>query len=555
VSVDGRARRIVWIRRAVQIASTLLFLWLLLGTRFEAGGKPSSLLRLYFDIDPLVLIATWLATHQITGLSLLALITLALTMILGRVFCGWLCPLGAIHNALSWLKVRRRALRMKRDGFSPWQRSKYFLLLALIAMAFFGAHWIGVFDPASLLYRSVALTALPATQFAVEAGSDTVYLSDPHLGPLHLRALTEPVYGFFRDHLFHDGRQLFQGGGLILFIFLAALLLNLLRPRFWCRYICPLGGLLGLFARRTTLRLAHNGKCADCRLCLANCPAAAQPEREGEWLAAECFGCWNCVAVCDQDAIDFRWELPWRKPDAGKVDLKRRAVLGALGAGVGGLFLMRISPAAHGETYNPELIRPPGSLPEREFLQRCVQCGMCMKVCPTNALQPALGQAGLEGLWSPVLVPAVGYCEYECKLCGDVCPTEAIEPLPLEEKKPFKLGLATIDTTRCLPYAYGRECIVCEEHCPIPTKAIYFVEEEVRLRDGSRRTLKQPRVDPDLCNGCGICETMCPFQDLAAVRVTSAGETRHPGNQPMLPGGPSLAPLPTGEENADPYGY
>ena len=111
-----------------------------------------------------------------------------------------------------------------------------------------------------------------------------------------------------------------------------------------------------------------------------------------------------------------------------------------------------------------------------------------------------------------------------------------------EQKKKVNIGLAVIDTTRCLPFASGRECIVCEEHCPIPDKAIYFVEEEVLLRDGSRRVLKLPRVDAELCNGCGICETMCPFQDKAAVRITSAGESRNPANQPMLPGGRSAGP-------------
>jgi Pyruvate/2-oxoacid:ferredoxin oxidoreductase delta subunit len=115
-----------------------------------------------------------------------------------------------------------------------------------------------------------------------------------------------------------------------------------------------------------------------------------------------------------------------------------------------------------------------------------------------------------------------------------VCPTGAIRPLPLPEKKAVRIGLAVFDTGRCLPYAFGRNCIVCEEHCPIPTKAITFTEVSVRLRDGSSVVVKQPRVDADLCTGCGICENVCPFRDRAAVRVTSANESRHPGNRPFL---------------------
>lgn len=159
-----------------------------------------------------------------------------------------------------------------------------------------------------------------------------------------------------------------------------------------------------------------------------------------------------------------------------------------------------------------------------------------MKICPTGGLQPAVSEAGVEGLWTPKLVPRIGYCDYSCNLCGQVCPTEAIQPLTVEAKQQVKIGLACFDTTRCIPYAFGRDCMVCEEHCPIPDKAIYFLEVEIRDRNGERKTIKQPRVDADLCIGCGICENVCVFRDRPAIRVSSANETRHPANQPILPG-------------------
>jgi len=210
------------------------------------------------------------------------------------------------------------------------------------------------------------------------------------------------------------------------------------------------------------------------------------------------------------------------------------AMQAVLGGGIGVLAL-RLTPYEQRKTYSPDLIRPPGALPERQFLQKCIQCGLCMRVCPTTALHPCGLESGLEGLWTPRLVAKLGYCEYNCNLCGQLCPTGAIQALTLEEKQQTKIGLTTVDTTRCLPYAYGRDCIVCEEHCPVPQKAIYLVEREVTLADGTTRVLKQPQVDADRCIGCGNCESACVFSDRAAIRVTSANESRNPDNQPILP--------------------
>jgi MauM/NapG family ferredoxin protein len=171
------------------------------------------------------------------------------------------------------------------------------------------------------------------------------------------------------------------------------------------------------------------------------------------------------------------------------------------------------------------LLRPPGALAEDEFLRRCIRCGECMKVCIGGALHPALLEAGAIGLWTPRLVPRIGYCEYNCTLCGQVCPTGALKLLPLEEKRKFVLGIAVFDQDRCLPFARREECLVCEEHCPTPQKAIVFEEKSVQTRQGVR-TLKIPRVVAERCIGCGICETRCPVEGASAIRVTNEGETR-----------------------------
>jgi ferredoxin len=216
------------------------------------------------------------------------------------------------------------------------------------------------------------------------------------------------------------------------------------------------------------------------------------------------------------------------------MDLGRRRVITSALSGVVAVPLLRSVSLSKPGFSNPGLIRPPGSLEEKEFLRRCVRCGECMKVCITNGLQPTLMEAGLEGIWSPVLIPRIGYCEYRCTLCGQVCPTGAIKKLELQEKMKVKIGLAMIDKGRCLPYAHATPCIVCEEVCPTPKKAIWFEEARVKDREGKEKVLKQPRVDLELCIGCGICETKCPVVGRPAIYVTSVGESRSKENQLLL---------------------
>lgn len=531
MSKQSSAKKIIWVRRVVQTVCLCLFLWLVWLAGHSQNNKAGGALDIFFQFDPLIAAGTWLAAHQVPAAFLLALITLAATVVLGRVFCGWVCPLGTINNGVGWLRKRSRRAK---DSFSKWQRPKYYVLAALLVMALFGANLIGVFDPLSLTYRAATTAIFPGGQYAVEEASTAVYQSDPHIGPVRATWVTEPVYTFFRDNVFMRERAAFIGAGILTVFFLTAVLLNLYQQRFWCRYVCPLGALLGLFSKRPALHISHSSDCTQCGRCAVACPAAANPDKPGHWQAPECYACWNCIDACNRDAIRYSFGAPFTKRSHAKLDVSKRAMLVAGVGGVGGLLMLRLAPEAQGKAFNPGLIRPPGARAERDFLQRCVKCGLCMQACPTNALHPTTLEAGLEGIWTPLLVPRIGYCEYSCTLCGQVCPTQAIEHLTLEVKKETKIGLAAFDLNRCLPYAYERECLICEEHCPVPNKAIYFVPTDVTTRDGKTITLRQPRIDPTLCTGCGICENVCVFKDVAAVRVTSAGESRHEANRPIL---------------------
>jgi len=547
-------------RRATQLAFLVLFFVLVFAARPEPGREPPLFLKGFFLLDPLLLAVTFVAAHAVPLILLVSLVVVAATLLFGRVFCGWFCPLGTLHAIVGWCADRLGSRKRRRDHWTPWHRAKYYVLILFLGAALVGGHWITIFDPLVLLYRTAAVSLLPAFQWAVETGSTTVYQADPHAGPLHLTALTEPVYQFFRNHVWGMPRQAFLGTGSILGFFLLILAANFWRRRFWCRYLCPLGALLGLIARRPWLRRAVDpDSCTRCDLCASDCHGAAS-EKPGEgWRASECFVCFNCAEACPQNGVRFKWRPFWRNdPPAEGPGISRRAALTALAGGIAAQAAFRATPQGRGNVYHPRLIRPPGARPEAEFLERCTACGMCMKVCPTGGLQPALGEAGLEGLWTPRLVPHLGYCAYDCNACGHACPTEAIRPLSLEEKHTVRIGLAAFDTTRCIPYAYGRDCMVCEEHCPVPDKAIYFQEVTITARDGSLRKVKQPHVDPNNCIGCGTCENVCVLKDAPGVRVFSSNESRHPDNQPILPeiggetGGYS-EPGEGSEEGSSPY--
>ena len=286
--------------------------------------------------------------------------------------------------------------------------------------------------------------------------------------------------------------------------------------------------------RLSLFRLARSeASCTDCRRCSFACQGADEPL--GEHRVGECMVCLNCVPACPDGAISYR-ALPPLPPAPARPDLARRTLIGtALGA-VAVAPLLRSSGGGR-DAAHPRLIRPPGALPESEFLERCVKCSLCQQACPTAGLQPAVGKAGVEGFWTPALTPRRGWCEYACTRCGEVCPTGAIARLTPARKTgydgrpPVSIGTAFVDHGRCLPWAMTTPCIVCEEMCPTDPKAIWLEEVAETGRDGAPVRLQRPRVEPSRCVGCGICENRCPVGEEAAIRVYAVGESRDPLNR------------------------
>ncbi len=501
-------------RRISQILFLLLFLWLIWRAAFPYKGIPPS--DLFLRLDPLVALITMLAARAWIGTLLLGFAVLAATIALGRLFCGWLCPLGTTLDLFHTVWPLSRS-KGKGDRSRRWRWVKFALVVAILVAALLGLQLLWPFDPIVLMTRTVGTGLYPLFTFCV---SQALAVAErvPFLESLVVKALMT-----LQRLLFPLSQPRFHLAELFLLVFVAILLLEMANRRFWCRSLCPLGALLGVFSQWRVLHREVEATCTECGLCKRRCRMDAVEDDYVTSSTVECIGCGECVAVCPAGSIHYRLRRPAR---SGAVDLDRRRFLGASVAGLAvvGVWGTGFSDRARLGT----AIRPPGAVPEPQFLDLCVRCQACVKACSTTGgcLQPSLWEAGLSGLWTPIAKPREGYCEYTCTLCGEVCPTGAIHRLPLEAKQHTRMGTAFFDKSRCIPWYRGEDCLVCEEHCPVPDKAIRFDVRAVRRPDGTEATVKLPYVVEELCIGCGICVTKCPVVGTAGIFVTNAGEQR-----------------------------
>lgn len=604
--------RITTVRILVQIVVFSLFLSFVVLTTFAHLNDYPVLvgwLSKFLEVDPLVGIATAITTHTVYKGLIWSLAILIPTLFLGRIFCNWICPYGIMHQFVGWVfNTRNARQRIESNRYRRLYQFKYYVLIFVLIAAAFHTLQIGLLDPICLLHRSFTGSLLPAMTMPPPVQE----------GFWGWSGAGEPKY-----------HQLGWVIGLVILFFVS---MNLVIPRFFCRVVCPLGALLGVLSRFAIWRIERDpNKCTDCDLCLQSCEGASDPHTQ--LRKSECFVCFNCLEDCPHDAISFRM-LPQRTHEVAYPDVPlRRAVF----AGFVGLLFYPFTKASGRSTrdFSTKAIRPPGTVEEQEFLERCIKCDQCIRVCPTNVLQPAWFETGLEGLWTPVMNFRMGYCQLNCTACGQVCPTGAIQRLTVDQKLgfaprpealggqgPVKLGTAHYDFGRCLPWSKNIPCVVCEEVCPTSPKAIHAEYRKLLIRDGAKEVVsatdttvtlaespspgetfggpcvfrrdefrgdatttyyveilhrdgtsemhrilgndadtvligetdaagrvrtggafakpvsrgamanlylqfKVPKIDTELCIGCGICEHECPVVgDRRAVYVTAEGETR-----------------------------
>ena len=359
---------------------------------------------------------------------------------------------------------------------------------------------IGLLDPIALTVRSMTTSVLPTVHKATES----IY--------------TEP-------------REYWQAW-VVGVIFIGFLVANWWIPRFFCRAICPLGALLGIFSRFALWRIDRDPvRCTDCDLCLKSCEGASDPH--SDLRKSECFVCLNCIEDCPHDALTFRF-LPRKASEVAYPAVGRRELVLA---GLFGLLFFPMARLSGGvrKNFNRAVIRPPGSVAEDEFLRRCIKCDQCIRVCPTNVLAARLFEAGLEGLWTPIMISKMGWCELNCTLCSQVCPTGAIREISIAEKLgvgPFEAQGADQDRHRVLqpgtlpPLGDGHQLRRLRGGLPGQPQGDLHPQ-----RRGDRPLGRDPRAQaavhrPRQVHRLRHLRARVPRQGRPAVYVTAIGETR-----------------------------
>ncbi len=447
----------------------------------------------FLAIDPLVSLSTAIASRSWVWSLASAAIILIVCILIPRGFCGYLCPLGTSIDFFDWA-VGKRVTRFRVPGEGWWVHIKYYLLAGTLLCAVFGVLVSGFVSAIPVITRGMLF-------------------------------LFEPLQtGVFRGWHLVPGINFGQWISIALFV--GVLSLGFLRPRFWCKYVCPSGAVFSLGNLFRVTERKVESSCINCNKCVEICPFdAIKPDFTTR--TTDCTLCQSCAGVCPTHAIKFveRWNLVELKvpndPPTHETAIGRRGFLSLAGgtaaavAGSAGLTLATKTWGADLDDPNAfRPVRPPGSVPEKEFLEMCIRCGECFKACPNNVLQPEAFQQGLEGLWTPLVNANWAGCESSCNACGQVCPTGAIRALPLAEKKVARMGLAIVNESTCLPFAGREACDLCVVECNAAGyRAIEFKQVGTEVdQDGvpiPGTGYSAPVVLADKCVGCGLCQTRC----------------------------------------------
>ncbi|MGN1263821.1 MAG: 4Fe-4S binding protein [Prevotella sp.] len=438
---------------------------------------------------------------------------IVLTLLVGRIYCSVICPLGVMQDIVSWLNGRRKKkkYRFSHSGEVRWLR--YGVLGIFVVCMLSGIHVVvAMLAPYSSYGRMASNILAPLYRLgnnalalmAEKAGSYAFYETEVWVGSLSVMVIA-----------------------VITFIIICVLAWR--NGRTYCNTICPVGTLLGFFSRFALFRpVIDRSKCKDCGLCSRRCKAACiDPEHHSIDLS-RCVACMDCMDTCRHGAVTLqrrRLTGAAASERENSTDTSRRSFLSAsaliaVTSAVkaqqkkvdGGLAV--IEDKQRPQRATP--ILPAGSLSAQHFAGHCTACQLCVSACPNGVLIPS---ASLRTLMQPEMSYERGYCRPECNRCSEVCPTGAITPISIERKSSTRIGHAVWVRKNCKPVTEGVSCGNCARHCP--SGAILMVPSDSE----NPESVKIPVVNAERCIGCGACEHLCPARPFSAIYVE--GHERH----------------------------
>lgn len=504
------------------------------------GRAPEAVFEtvLYLQPTPSLIKALGPAGWAAGGFALVLL----LTLLLGRVFCSTVCPLGTLQDVV--IRVAGRLRRNQKRVRFRYRRPQWLLRYGVLGTATISAlsgslALVAQLDPFGHFGRITGLLVRP---LAIEASNlavvvlerlDTYLLAPRELFLANWEVLALPLLV------------------LAILVWMAAR-----HGRLFCNTLCPVGTLLGLVSRVALFRIAiDQDQCNSCAQCSLQCKAECLHLKDHRVDFDRCVACLNCIPACPESGIGYRfaWKrgvesgerqepskiqrhsplqsasgvedasargaLPDPRSPARREFLIRSAGGVVAGLGVASVSVAEDPPKNKRPTKVPVAkehpVAPPGAGSIARFNRNCIACQLCVSLCPTQVLQPSLFRYGLSGFLQPHMAYETAYCTYECARCGQVCPTDAIRSLGVEDKKLVRVGTAHFIEENCIVVTEKTACGACAEHCP--TQAVHMVAYE--------GDITVPELDPGICVGCGACEHVCPVRPHRAIYVD--GEPVH----------------------------
>lgn len=426
---------------------------------------------------------------------------LLISVLTGRTYCSFLCPLGIMQDVFSRIGGRFKK-KFRRFGYKkPHTVLRYiFLAITLIIAVIWGIYMLTLLDPYSIFGRFMTYFFKPL-----------VILTNNFLGGIFERfdiytLVNVPVTGF---------PLLVYSIPIIMFLLIGVLAFT--KGRLYCNSVCPVGTFLGLLSKISLLRIKFDDtKCSRCGRCSLACKSSCIDFLNKDIDISRCVDCFNCIKSCPDKALSYGF-ITLEKKKQEMDEEKRKFIVSSI------LFFLGLSRISSGqEKTAPKPTKastvkekrnfpvcPPGSTGIENFTKKCTACSLCISVCPNNVLQPSFKEFGIAGLMQPRMDYIRSFCTYECIKCLEICPTGALLPLTLDAKKLTQLGKSVFIKDNCIVNTEKTACGACSESCP--TKAVQMVPFEGNL--------VIPEVTNDICIGCGHCEFACPTIPYKAIFV------------------------------------